>query len=56
MLKLENIFFFQEDIVGPWLYKKSRFLSQNTCKMDCPTKVIMRDVVFFTGFKVSNSS
>ena len=24
--------------------------------MDCPAKVIMRDVVFFTGFKVSNST
>ena len=56
MLELENIFFIQEGIVGPWLYKKSRFLPQNTRKMDCPTKVIMRDVVFFTGFKVSNSS
>ena len=32
------------------------FLSQNTRKMNCPAKVIMRDVVFFTGFKVSNST
>ena len=47
MLELENIFFFQENIVGPWLYKKSRFLSQNTRKMDCPAKIIMRDALFY---------
>ena len=56
MLELENIFFYQEDFVGLWLSKKSRFLSQKTRKMDCSAKYIMRDVVFFTGFKVSNSS
>ena len=54
--ELENIFFFHEYIVRPWLYKKSRFLFQNTCKMDFPANIIIRDIVFFTGFKVSNYS
>ena len=53
---LENIFFCHEYIVRPWLYKKSRFLSQNTCKMDCPANIIVRDIVLFTGFKVRNYS
>nr|XP_047127050.1 uncharacterized protein LOC105844598 [Hydra vulgaris] len=33
------------------MYAKSRFLSQDTKKMNCPAKITIRDVVYFPDFK-----
>ena len=34
-------------------FAKSRFLSQDTKKMDCPANIVLRDIVHFTGYKVN---
>ena len=36
-------------------FTESRFLSQNSKKMDCFSKVIVRDVVFFPDFKAEEN-
>ena len=33
-------------------FAKSRFLSQDTKKMGCPAKIVIPDIVHFTGYKV----
>ncbi|XP_065667850.1 uncharacterized protein LOC136088115 [Hydra vulgaris] len=34
-------------------FTKSRYHAQNTKKMNCPAKVVLRDVVIFNGFKAT---
>ena len=35
-------------------FPKTRFHAQNTKNINCPATIILRDIAFFTGFKVIN--
>ena len=43
----------QDDTGYNTVFKKSRFLLQDTKEMNCPANIIFRDVIFFPEFKVS---
>ena len=37
-------------------FVKSRFLTQNTKKMDCPSSIYLREIVFFPSYKIEKDS
>ena len=40
---------------GDFLFKKRRFLAQNTKKVDCAAQIKLREVILFPDYKVERS-
>ena len=46
----------RKDNMSDFNFQKNRYLTQNSKKMNCPSRIMVRDIVFFPDFKIKKNT